>query len=63
MPELPPQETTATAPTEPQQPTPKKAITPTPTPAPKLPPLHPPVLNDPMQSEPYRKDFNIDIDI
>ncbi|MFR4419429.1 MAG: hypothetical protein ACLT3I_06405, partial [Ruminococcus sp.] len=70
MPELPPQETTATAPTEPQQPTPKqtaapskKSITPTPSPAPKMPPLHPPVLNDPMQSEPYRKDFNIDIDI
>ena len=70
MPELPPQETAATAPTEPQQPTPKptaappkKPITPTPSPAPKMPPLHPPVLNDPMQSEPYRKDFNIDIDI
>ena len=70
MPELPSQETAATAPTESQQPTlkptaapPKKPITPTPSPAPKMPPLHPPVLNDPMQSEPYRKDFNIDIDI
>ena len=65
MPELPPQETASPAP---QQPTPtaappKKPITPTPSPAPKMPPLHPPVLNDPMRSEPYRKDFNIDIDI
>ena len=65
MPELPPQETASTAP---QQPKPtaapsKKPITPTPSPAPKMPPLHPPVLNDPMRSEPYRKDFNIDIDI
>ena len=65
MPELPPQETASTAPQQPK-PTaapPKKPITPTPSPAPKMPPLHPPVLNDPMQSEPYRKDFNIDIDI
>ena len=65
MPELPPQETASPAPQQPK-PTaapPKKPITPTPSPAPKMPPLHPPVLNDPMQSEPYRKDFNIDIDI
>ena len=65
MPELPPQETASTAPQQPK-PTaapPKKPITPTPSPAPKMPPLHPPVLNDPMRSEPYRKDFNIDIDI
>ena len=65
MPELSPQETASPAPQQPK-PTaapPKKPITPTPSPAPKMPPLHPPVLNDPMRSEPYRKDFNIDIDI
>ena len=56
----------------PPQPTPKpdgktvpqkKAITPTPSPAPKTEPLHPPVLNDATQSKPYRQNFNIDIDI
>jgi len=41
----------------------KKAITPTPSPAPKAEPLHPPVLNDATQSKPYRQNFNIDIDI